>query len=355
MEMAHAPTDYSWDLPKETATEALADLDGPTLAAQLASERARAQEALEAAAESPDAGVRIAALHTLMDSAEHAGDLASASSASAEAVAAAQSANDSRLDAVTALLVGTVLLRAGELLDAIANLTLALESAEAANSPALVSLVLTQLAIGLGASGDRADALTKLDRAFAIGRAERLTLAKGHALATVACLQILDAPPPAGDGSEAPDLGMFNMLGRAQLLHERVGDISSLGRTYNNFGILHLIRGRFVSAIPFFERSLELLGGTNDVFALLAVLNNNIRAVEQYHLARAADLRDKMEELAVALHDQAIPRFADLTAWSANPIQAGSSSATFATDLYIADAMLLLPVLYGNHLGREQA
>lgn len=238
----------------------------------------------------------------------------------------------------------------GEKPSATASLEQALGFAEAADDTPLTSLALTQVAICAGAVGRRPEALKGLDRAFSIARSDRLTLAKGHALGTVACLEVQAAPPIKGEGRETPPVRALEMLGRAQLLDERTGDVASLGRTYNNFGVLHYLRSNFVNAIPFFERSLELLGETGDILALLAVLNNSVRAVEQESGARAGALRDKTEELAAVLHDGDLPRFGDLTAWFTRPVGRMSSDATFAGELYIGDPVLLAPVLFSWHI-----
>jgi tetratricopeptide (TPR) repeat protein len=197
----------------------------------------------------------------------------------------------------------------------------------------MASLAHTQSAVLHLAADDRHAALEELNLAFSLGREQNLTGPKGQALAVVGC--VYEHEGRHDKAVEAWD--------RARLLHERSAASADLGRTYNNVGVVHYTQGRFTSAIPFFERALEILSEADDVVTILAILNNNVRAYELHYLDRAAEFRTEMDQFAALLSDPELPRFDDLGAVFAFSARRVPGVDSYASNLVVADPAMVLP------------
>lgn len=320
---------YTWETAKESAHgDVLSGLDPDGF-------RKRTREALDASeallARTNDAAARVNALIAHGEALELIGDTKAANESAFEAVETARQLQEPALAAAASMSCGMCALRQGDVAEARQALTFGVGCAEEAKDQEALCLAWIGIALCDIAMGRSDSALNLLDQAFACGREQKLTAPKGYALAAVGCLYLVEER----DGAAV-------LLSRAQLLHERAGDRLSTGRTYNNLGVYHFAQGRYVDAIPYFERALDLMNVTSDLMTLLNVLNSTVRAHELCYLERAGDLRDKMEAFASLLPQEHARRYGDLTAipW---PPRAETPDATFATDLFIAEAMILLP------------
>jgi tetratricopeptide (TPR) repeat protein len=323
---------YSWDAPKESAhSDVLRRLDPQEFASRAAHDL-RLSDDLVVRADSDAAQVQ--ALIARSDAAQLTGDVVSAYRSAVEAVVRAEHAGDAQLLGDARINQATHAMRGDHLSDAIEVLSIAAASAEHAGDHPLLCVAWIHRATCHLAAGETDTALSLLDKAFALGRDHGLTGSKGHALAAAGCAYLA-----------AGNAGATAILNRAQLLHERAGDRRSLGRTYNNIGVVHYGEGRFVDAIPYLERALDLVNVTGDVLTILNTINSNVRAYEQAYLERASEFRDKMEAFAPLLHDRELSRFGDLTAlpWAARAAPA-DQKVSFATDLFVAEPMVLLPI-----------
>jgi tetratricopeptide (TPR) repeat protein len=238
---------------------------------------------------------------------------------------------EASLIAAALLTHAAMLSRVGDEQGAREGIAGALRRAESVEDSTLICLAYTQAAEIDIASGEFLTALSGLHVAFGLGRAKRLTSPKAHALAAVGCAYVFN------------DREALTLLGRAQLLHERVGDSIGLGKVYNNFGVIHHVQGRLVNAIPFYERALDLLSAGGDLVTLLGVLNNNVRAFEMHYMdGPASHFRDAMESLSSALEEPGLTRFGDMTVLT-KPAGRPPADAVFADTLFAADPVILQP------------
>lgn len=323
---------YSWDAPKSSTIEALERVDAAAFSARVEADGKSVAVAL-ARAESGSPRERANGLKAAVELAERTGDYDEAHALAERMIASAAHADDSCLAAEARLVSAHVFARRGEPDAAAQAATAALELASHCAEQTLVSLALTQIANLEIAACSSLAALEHLDQAFSIGREQLLTGPKGAALAAVACgfLEL-------GDYEQC-----LALLNRAQLLHERSEHQLSLGRTYNNAGVVHFVNGRFVSAIPYLERALDILGPIADVVTILTVLNNNVRAYESHYFERAAELRDAMTSFQALLADAELSRFGDRTIARKGYRPPAVGSETFADTLFAGDAAMLLP------------
>ncbi len=327
---------YSWDAPKEsTRSDVLANLDAREFERRAMREIQGAEDRLAGAT---DAAARVDALVSLSDAAQLTGDVTRAHRSAIEAVAVAKEVGDPHVVLTAHMSEATYAMRSGDLDEARSVLSSAVTSAEDIAEPSLSSIAQTQLAMCDLASGDPGAGLALLDQAFATARQHRLTVSKSYALAAVGCAYLLTQAT-----------GTLSVLNRAQLLHERTADLHALGRTYNNIGVLYYGDGRFIDAIPYFERALDLLVGVGDIVTLLNAFNNMVRAHELCYLERSGQFRDTMEAFAQVLRDPRLPRFGDLTALSRPARKAQEQEPTFETDLFVADPIVLLPIPLPTH------
>jgi tetratricopeptide (TPR) repeat protein len=324
---------YSWEAPKEsTRADVLANLDASAFRRRAATELQDAETRLKGA---NDALARVEAMIALADALQLVGDLDRAYSVAAEAVMTAEERPDSRAFGLARISSTTCAMRSGDLDTARELVSVTIAAAEQAGEPEILGMAQVQLATCEIASGNADDALGVLDAAFATGREHGLTTIKGYALAAVGCCYVLDRTT----------LATLPILSRAQLLHERVPDLRSLARTYNNLGALYYKDGRFVDGIPYFERALDLLMGVGDIVTILNSINNAVRATELYSFDRAGELRDKMEEFAGVLAAPQQGRFQDQASMAlAAAVERSGPEPTFESMLFVEAPILLLPV-----------
>ncbi len=331
-------SEYSWAAPKDAAMrEAMEQLAPRRIKERLAADVKAFRDRTAEAENSGDASARASALVSLGRAYARAADLPAAFNASTEARVTATGSGDKRLLAAATAQEAVVLTRQGSD-GAQQAFHAASKTASDLSATDLVIALQVDLASLQLARGDVNSALAQLDDAFALGRTQQDTWGKGLALACAGCAYALTR-----SFAEASAL-----LARAQLLHERAQDVLSLARTYNNQGVIHMLAGRFVDAIPYVDRSLELLTDQPDLLMVLNVLNNMIRISELQSLERAGALRDQMLALVDLLPDRALARCADMTMPSLEPNSPFGSSATFSDDPVVAGPFLLLPVVVAD-------
>jgi len=325
--------EYSWDLPKHTTrSESLDQLDIAALTAGLADDIAVEQATVDAAT----GDAVIPALTRLIRSLERNADFARAVTVADQLL---EVTGEGPSQAAALILSGGIQARSGDIERATEFVDRAIRVAEARADHAHLSLGLVQHAV-LRIPADPQGALTTLDRAFRLARDHQLTAAKGYALAAVGCVYL-----------DQKDDRAASLLNRAQLLYERAEDLPSLGRTHNNVGILNHLSGRFVNAIPVYERALDLAATSRDLVTMITVLNNNLRAVESHYLNREATLRQIIEELRDGMADPEIKRYADLTTLRRPFGERRPSTDTFVeTDVYAPDPVILLPTPHSGVL-----
>lgn len=327
-------SDYPWAAPKDAGMrEAMEQLAPSRVEESLAADVAALRDQAKEAESSADAHARASALVSLARVYIRSADLPAALKVCAEARTDATDSGDERLFAVATAQEAIVLARQGSD-KAAAVFQEASKTAKGLGATNLVVAFEVDLASMHLARGNIDSALNKLSDAFSLGRAQQNKTGKGLALACAGCAYALTK-----SFAEATAL-----LARAQLLHERAQDLPSLARTYNNQAVVHMLAGRFVDAIPYVDRSLELLADQPDLPMLLNVLNNMIRIYELQYLEGASALRNDMLALATLLPDGALPRCADITMPNLEPNARSGSSKTFADDLVVAGPFLLLPI-----------
>ena len=328
---------FSWDRPKDRASSDLhGRIDAARYQAMHEEGRADAVDRLDAAEATGDTTERVKALQLIAERDQQTADHANA--AKGLDVALATAGLSDHLLASVHLSRCVLRIRVGDADGARADAGLALRYASLAGSPTIASLAHTQSGVLHLAAGDDGLALDELNEAFSVGRENSLSGPKGHALAVVGC--VYERQDRHDKAIEAWD--------RARLLHERAADGASVGRVYNNVGVRHFVEGRFTSAIPFFERALEILAADDDVVTVLAILNNNVRAYELHYFDRAAEFRTEMEDFAELLHDRNLPRFDDLgTLYKfAGP---PPIDETYASSPVVGEPVMILPTYRLRH------
>lgn len=323
---------YAWDAPKESErADVLANLDVERFLERVAAEDRIAGERLAASTSNQ---TRAVALTMLADARQMTADTSGAQRLATEASHVAADVGDIALSARTFHFISIFALRSGDLAAAREASAAATAAAEQADNPNLCSITKIQAANVAIVSRQSQSALDVLNESFAIGRRHRLTRAKGYALAGASCAYVL-----------ANDHRALSLLGRAQLLHERVGDRSALARTYNNFGTYcYRDNGRYVDAIPYFDRALDLLVMTDDIVSIINALDNAVRANEQYANVRAGEYRSAIEAFGAQLSDKQRNRFADSSMLALDQSGRDFDHVTFESDLVVEAPFLFLPI-----------
>jgi tetratricopeptide (TPR) repeat protein len=187
-------------------------------------------------------------------------------------------------------------------------------------------------------------ALDYLDRSFALSRELAFTEGKGHALFAVAAVRALQ-----GDRMAAIDLYM-----RAALLYQRTGDVDSLGKVYNNLGVLRYLDGYHVVAIPLLELGLDFVSAMADIVVVINALANNILTYESHYFQRASIYRDAVAGLAREL-PPGLSRAADGTLAFVGSVATTRRPGTYTADLVIPQSTLFLqvPSLVSDHSYRR--
>lgn len=331
--MPSAPT-RSWDIPNDfRSADAVETPPDPRASARL---REEAKALVEAVRESEAIGSVAAVRHlcVLSDRYERLAEMESARSAAERAIELAGPQPDLRTSTDAQIRLARILVRKGDVEAGAAALTQCLERLQASEDDlACISLVLVGLATVDICRGQSEAALDRLDRAFSLARASRFTEGKGHALTAVGVIHVL-----SGNLERAHAINE-----RAALLHQRSGDLDSLGKTYNNNGIAYYLDGRnFVQAIPFLHRGLDFTVARSDLLVILNVLNNNICGFEQDHLEPALAWRELAKPLITEL-PQDTQRLGDQTV---RPVgETGTpSGVTFAEHPFITEPVIFAPI-----------
>jgi hypothetical protein len=222
--------------------------------------------------------------------------------------------------------------RSGRLDESRETLQSRLNRADADRDGQSASTILTCLATVDLARSDRSSALDCLNRAFGLARTTGFTSGKGQALSGAGALYVL-----AGDYDYARRL-----LHRAALLHQRCGDVNSLGKTYNNIGTAFFgDEGNYVDAIPFLELGLDFTCVDADLIATLNTLSNNATAfLHQYQEEPSDPFRGRIEALVTSLPDPGIDRLADRTVIPRSDVR---RQAAFRDRPVVTDSVLLAP------------